>query len=477
MSGWGTIYNGTRLALSQQTSVLAKLQEQVSSGARVNRPSDAPVDAFRILQLRSQTGTIKDYQANLDQVTRTQQAGYDALQSISTTLQDALQKLQQAATDTYNSSSRDIIAQGIDSDLQQVLMLANTSSLARYVFGGLRTDIAPYATDADGQYVTAVRYQGSSQDLSIPVAPGVELPGTLVGEGIFSLDDRQGAAFFGRTGAAAGTGTNSVRGQVLLVARHDQTTVVADEEATGLKLSADGGSADTILGRYDLTVDVPNGRVQFAGGPWVSFTGTETDLAVANADGDVVHLDVTGLNGALAAPATVTIQADGLLSIGDRPAAALNDFGEGNVPVTDAAGRVLYVDATGIRRTGSELVSDSGTGDLFGTLIYARDLLMGRVAVSGADQGQLLQQAIDALQGVLENVTRGMTTTGSRLQAFDTLRGSLDAVRNTAGDQADQIENADVVDLSAELARAQTLYEMTLATASRLLKLSLLDFI
>jgi flagellar hook-associated protein 3 len=476
MSGWGSIYNNSRLALAQQTNLLAKLQEQISSGSRVNRASDAPVDALRIMQLRAQSGRAADYDTNMREVVRIQEVGYDVIQSLSSTIQDVLQKLEQVSSDTYNSDSRQIIAQGVDSALQEALMLVNTRSLGRYIFSGVRTDVQPYAARMDGQYVSGVTYQGGADELMVPVAPNLEMPGTLAGGQMFGLDNRQPATFSGTTGAAAGPGTNSVTGDVVLKIVHDETTVVSDPDSTGLAVSAIGGGADSALGRYEVTVDVPNGRIKLADGDWVAFDGTETSLTVADAGGDVVHLDVTHL-AALAAPAVVTIQSNGTMSIGDGPVTALSDFTQHNVAVLDSDGRVLYVDATGIRRAGSDLAGNAGTGDLFGTLIYARDLLLGRIQVPGVQPGQLVTQAVETLRGILGGVTRAMTTTGSRLQAMDTLQTSMESIRIVADDQAAKVEDADITDLATQLARTQTLYEMTLQTAAKLLQLNLLDFL
>lgn len=476
MSGWGSIYNNSRLALAQQSNLMAKLQEQVSSGARVNRASDAPVDAFRVMQLRAQADYAIDYDTNISEVSRIQEAGYDVVQNLSQTIQDVLAKLEQVASDTYNSNSRQIIAQGVDAALQQALMLVNTRSLGRYIIGGDRTDVQPYTAQSDGELVTGVTYQGGSDELMVPVAVNLDMPGTLAGQRMLSLHDRQPATFTGQTGAAAGSGTNSVTGNVLLTVAHSETVIVADADGTGLTVSAATAGTDTALGRMEVTVDVPNSRIKIDGGDWVSFSGDETALAVSTAEGKTVHLDVSHLS-ALGAAATVTIQSNGTLSIGDGPKTALNDFTQQNVAVTDSAGHVMYVNATGIRQSGSELVTNAGTDDLFSTLIYARDVLMERIQVPGVPPGQLIAQAVETLRGILDGVTRAMTTTGSRLQALDTLQTSMTSVRDIANDQAAKIESSDITDLTVQLARTQTLYEMTLQTAAKLLQLNLLDFI
>jgi flagellin-like hook-associated protein FlgL len=305
------------------------------------------------------------------------------------------------------------------------------------------------------------------------------MSGVLVGQRVFCGNDRGDPVFLGHTGAAAGLATSNARGDVYLQVYHKETTVLADPDGVNLKLSANPDFTDTVLGQHDLIVDVSQKTISFAaGGPVTHFNGTETSLKVTNSDGDAIYVDVSGLNGALGSPATVTIRSDGLLSVDRRVAPVeLTDFTRDNIAVADADGRVLYVDATGIRRTGLEPVRIPGTYDLFGALIAARDVLLDRRQVPQTDQTALLQGATDALNEVLSGITQTMTSVGGRLQALDTLKQSIADIKATADDQAGLLENADLVQVAAEIARTQTLYQMTLATASRLLSLSLLDYI
>ena len=479
MGGWGTIYNNTKLALGQHSQRIAALQEQVASGARINRASDDPADAYRILNLRAQSDSLTQYTRNLQEVTRTLELNYSLVSEISTNLRSVAQKLEQAASGTYNDSNRVILGKDIDSVLQQVLALANTKSLGRYAFSGAASDVRPYLTETEGGYITAVRYQGSRTDLPVPIAPGVEMSGVLIGADVFRSDNAGTPEFLGETGAAAGTGTSNVRGSFYLEITHKETTVTADPSGVNLQVGGSSAAGDTVLGVRDLIVDPSGKTVRFADdGPTFSFTGTETDLAVRDADGNVVHLDVSALNGAVVGPVTVTIQSDGYLSLGDgAPVTELTDFTEANLAVTDADGRVLYVDATGIRATGLETVRVPGTADVFETLIFARDALLNDRGLPRAEQLKLVQTSLESLEEVIAQITQSMTSVGGRLEALDTLEGSLRTIRASADDQAGALENADLVQLAADLARMQTLYEMTLATASRLLSTTLLDYL
>jgi flagellin-like hook-associated protein FlgL len=397
---------------------------------------------------------------------------------MSTDLQTVLQKMEQAASGTYSQSNRAILGEEINAILEQFIGLANTKSMGRCLFSGAKTDTTPYTTQADGGYITEVRYQGSLEALPVPIAPGMEMTGALVGEEVFRSQDRQEPQFLGSTGAAAGAGTSTVRGDLSVRLEHEQTIILADPDGVNLASGSGPGHSDTILGERDLIVDFTAKTIRFAdGGPLSSFGGTEEALAVRSADGDVVYVDVTALNGALVGPHTVTIRAEGSISIDGGPSTALSDFTDGNLAVPDAGGRILYVDTTGIRRIGLEPVRVGGTFDLFDTLIRARDILLRRIDLSDEEQMEMLGLSVEAVNEIVVDITQTMTSVGARLGALETLKSRMADIRAVADDQAGTLENADLVQVAADLARAQTLYQMTLATASKLLTLSLLDFI
>ena len=478
MSTWGAIYNNTRMSLHLHSRKILELQEQAASGARVNRASDDPGDAIRILELRAQSESLERYGKNLDEVVRKLELSYSVTQEVNDNLRSTLEKLEQAASGTYNDNTRAILGETVNSILDQIVALANSNSLGQFLFSGAKADTKPYVTETDGQHITAVTYQGSRENLSVPVAPGVEFPGSVVGEKFFGLDDRQAPEFAGNTGAAPGSATSSVRDNLELQITHKETNVAADPDGSGLAMTGSTSVTDTVLGRHDLIVDTTAQTIQFAaGGPATNYTGAETSLGVFNADGDAVYVDVTGLN-ALGAPATVTIQSDGRLSIDEAAAAVdVTDFTAENVAVLNSDGEVLYVDARGLVRTGVENVRVPGTFNVFGTLIHAREALLNERNLPRAEQMALVSNALESVKEVMVGVTQGMTSLGAQLEALDTLDTSMANIQASASDQAGALENADLVQVAADLARTQMLYQMTLATTSKLLTVSLLDYI
>jgi len=470
MANWGTIYNTTAAALQQHSATMARLQEQGSSGARIIRPSDDPADAHKILRLRGQQQMLDTYTANLDEVVRSFGVTESILQQVSSRLIDAKGELTKAANAASGPTVRRTIAGQIDSILEEVVSLANTSSLGRYVLGGSDVARPPFEVERVSGKIRSVRYVGSDESLPVPVAPGVAYSAMLVGRDLFYGDERSDPEFLGRTGAAIGATTASARGDVYLVVSHQQTHYAG---GTGVAAGTSSAGLDTIVGAHTLTVNAAAHTVSLDSGPTVSFTN-ETNLKVTGITGEVVYVDMSGWAGY---DGDVAISADAWLSIDDSaPPVSVTSFTD-NIAVADADGRVLYVDATGITKVGVEPVHIAGTTDLFGTLIHIRDLLDNTRYMTYQEQTDLLAKAVGSLDDVSKVLTLGLTALGGRFQAMAALKESVTAIRNRASDQADELEQVDIVAVATELARVQVLYEMTLAVSAKLMSTSLLDYI
>jgi flagellar hook-associated protein 3 len=474
MPGWGAIRHNTFFALGNQMSRIARLHEQVSSGMRVIRSSDAPGDAYRIMNLQTEDTALQTYIGNLDTVSFNMGHIAETMQRITDDISRTRELLTQAASGTYRDSSRKSAGNELDLILENILSLINSKSMGSYLFGGAQLTEAPYvATRSDGR-ITDVIYQGSHARVPVPVAPGVNFPGTVVGDDVFRSDQvGQATVPGGLTGAAPGQGTPSVRGDVWLTIAHTATNYT-DPGGTGIVASPQSPLGDTIIGTHTLTVETGAvNTIRLDNGEKIAFNA-ETNLMVTNEFGDVAFVDVSGWSGAAG---TLTLDSDGTMSIDGGATATAIDF-TGNQAVSDAEGHVVYIDSGSILRTGVEPIRVSGSYDLFGTLIATRDLLLNEGGLfSEQKQVELLGKALDSVQEVLEGITQEMTSIGARIQAMDSLGASLDDLKYSAETGKALLQDADIVQVATDLANQQTYYQMTLQSSARLLSLSLLDFI
>jgi flagellar hook-associated protein 3 FlgL len=115
----------------------AKLQEQMSSGKVLNRPSDSPTGTVTSLSLRSQISAQEQYAANAQDGTAWLGTQDTALQSVNTALQRVRELTVQAAnTGSNDANARNALAEEITTLRGTLTGLANTTYLGRPIFGG-----------------------------------------------------------------------------------------------------------------------------------------------------------------------------------------------------------------------------------------------------------------------------------------------------------------------------------------------------
>lgn len=259
-----SIYQNSVWAISNNTAALAKLQEQAASGQAINRPSDDPSDANRILSLRGDSRMLEQYLNTIAEVVSILELNSSVIQSISGELADVMASLTSILSGTTNEQLRSVLAEDLNNTLEQIVSLSNTSRLGQRLFSGADSSVDPYAVerDANGD-ICRVIYQGSYEERKVEVSSGVETSALFVGDELFRADEPGSPVFYGTTGAAAGTGTSSARGDV---------TLSVTGSAGAYVLSIDGGTTT-------VTVD-----------------GTETNVAVVHGTtGEVLYVDATGI--------------------------------------------------------------------------------------------------------------------------------------------------------------------------------------
>jgi flagellar hook-associated protein 3 FlgL len=264
MSGsLNNIYTNVSFALNLHTKEMSILQEQTATGSRINRASDDPTVAYRLLGLNTEERSLENYVNNLSESMSVLELSSTVIQEMSSGFTETLTLITQVTSGLYDDASRLRTAAGIDDILEQTVSLANTQHMGQYLFGGGNTGSAPYTATRTNGKITEVTYTGSYEDRNIGVAPGVESSAFYIGDEIFRSDERSTPVFIGDTGTAAGTGTSNCNGAVWL-------------EVTG------------VAGNYDLSID--------GGLTTVNTDGTHTNLAVTNSiTGEVLYVDTTGI--------------------------------------------------------------------------------------------------------------------------------------------------------------------------------------
>ena len=175
--------------LNDGLSRLSRLQNQLSSGKQITRPSDDPYGTSRSLALRGELGGLDQFQRNVDDGTGWLNTSDTALGQMSDVLARVRELLVDGGNDTAGPSARSAIADEIDQLAESVKQEANVQYGGRYVFSGTATDTAPYALGG------ADRYAGDAGTITRAIGPQVELGITtdirqLLGDGQAARDDK-----------------------------------------------------------------------------------------------------------------------------------------------------------------------------------------------------------------------------------------------------------------------------------------------
>jgi len=144
---------------------IAKLNEEVATGKRINRPSDDPGRISQLHNVRQQLSNQDVFQKNSGQAEQLLNVADTALRDIHSTLVEARELAIQFSNESYNAGQRGEAANVTDSLFGRALSSANIQFNERSIFAGTAYDGAAY--DSSGTY------SGSTDS-----------PSTVVGEGL-----------------------------------------------------------------------------------------------------------------------------------------------------------------------------------------------------------------------------------------------------------------------------------------------------
>jgi flagellar hook-associated protein 3 FlgL len=164
------------------------MEDKVSSGKNFNRPSDNPVAVVHSLGLRSKLARIEQYQKNMD----TGQVWLDMNETVLNQVSKVAARAQDIAlrlsSGTQTAEVRAMAVSEIEQLLDEAIALGNTQLNGKYIFGGYRTDVPPFARSVSGG-VENVVYQGDGNDFQVQIGPDETMTAGKNGETVFMDSD------------------------------------------------------------------------------------------------------------------------------------------------------------------------------------------------------------------------------------------------------------------------------------------------
>ena len=159
---------------------LANAQGQVSSGKRIEKPSDDPLGAERAMRLNDQLESTGAYRTAVNESRSWLDATDSALSSLSEVVQHVRELTLQAANGSTSDAGRQAIKAQIDQLTEEAKSTLNSAYDGRYIFSGTATDTAPYSA------ATGDAYQGDASPVVRQIGPGVSVQVNVTGDDVLA---------------------------------------------------------------------------------------------------------------------------------------------------------------------------------------------------------------------------------------------------------------------------------------------------
>ncbi len=220
MIATNTLYN-----LNRNLSRMEKRNNQISTGKRINRPSDDPISTAKALRLRADVSEIEQYTRNTEDALSWLNITESAVDNLEEIIHKARELAVRGATESFSEDDREVIADEIRQLRAQILNVGNSTYLGRHIFSGFQTDRplfqqdGTYNIDTSAPETKILRYQiGVGEEMDI---------------GVFGLN------IFGGAGGAPGADSE-------IIEDFDDLIEALDDDETG-DISAFIGDIDVHL--------------------------------------------------------------------------------------------------------------------------------------------------------------------------------------------------------------------------------------
>ena len=145
--------------LMRNQNTYLDIQNQILTNKKVNKPSDNPVDAKRILGISNQLYEYDMFARSITNATMQVNTLECTLDQTTEKLERAAELLMSASNETNTEETIRPIKNEMQAILDMIVSCANTMIDGQYIYSGANTETAAYAVDGIN-----IKYQGSDAD-------------------------------------------------------------------------------------------------------------------------------------------------------------------------------------------------------------------------------------------------------------------------------------------------------------------------
>ena len=463
--------------LARQTEQLQQLQRQLSTGLRIQKPSDDPAGIRRTIIQKDRVDRFEEHINSLEQ-------GEARLGQAHTQLLDAQQifvrasEISLSARQATDASEINILAEEINGLLGRLTNIANSSDHNGFLFGGTKTDTRPYPDNVSTDSASA--YGGTSDSVNLYITSQPSRTSLQPGLDVFGGEQRGEVVFIGNNGISASDAQASAVGFREITIRHDSTVYAP---GSGIAAGSSSADDDTIIGQAGKNALVINdtsgtgtsGTISLNNGPAVAFTNADTNLKVVDTTGQFVYVDTqsitAGFNG------SVDITANGTVSVDGGLTEQAITFTEDQLVTDSRDGGTVYLDTSGAKNTSGAKMEFTGTFDAFQSLVALRDDLLNTRDLNTAARNDALGRRIEDISRIRDNMLDEIGVQSVNLESFQRMKSLTEDRKLVYETTLADITSVDFARAAVQLQEVLNLQQVTMTTIGRISSANLSDFL
>ena len=239
-----SVYQNATNNFNDLQASIANSTNQVSSGLTLTSPADNPTASAQVL-IASQASSINtQFGVNRANLSGALNGADGVLAGVTNTMQSLSSQIVAANSGALNASDRSSIAQQLQSSLNQLMSLANsTDSNGNYMFSGTAVGTPAYSTTSNGAV-----YNGNQVSQMLQVNSTQQLAATQVGSSIFGNITVSPNAYVSAASASNTSTATMSNGTVV-----DPTSVTNDNYSINFTSPTAYSLTDTSTGITDPT--------------------------------------------------------------------------------------------------------------------------------------------------------------------------------------------------------------------------------
>lgn len=174
---------------------MSKINEQINSSKMVNRVSDDPHKAIRIMNLNNEIRYTEKYNYNIDETVGWMNTTDGSLDHLGNMLGDIKDDILKVGNGVYSDEEFKAIQAEVNEKIKEIADVMNTTYGGKYMFGGTNVDEPPITMEHKNGVITLkINPNSNMGDLRADISDGINIDYNISAGEIFNGKDNNGTS-------------------------------------------------------------------------------------------------------------------------------------------------------------------------------------------------------------------------------------------------------------------------------------------